>query len=155
MREPRRARLKVRGPGRAVTYSSRRTSKVQLDVIVAATNYPEEVARPVTRGDCQGGQRPCPFVSCKWHLYVDVHQVRGSLKVNFPDLEVWELQDSCALDVADRGGMILEDVGAMINLTRERVRQVETDALAKIEPDSLAEHTDGDSRDPGKKRRRS
>ena len=53
--------------------------------------------------------------------------------MNFPDLEVWEMNDSCALDVADRGGTTLEDVGAIMNLTRERIRQVEVRALAKLE----------------------
>lgn len=128
--------------GHAVTYSSKRTSKVQLAIIVAATDYPDDVGRPVTRGECQGGERPCPFVSCKWHLYVDVDQVRGALKVNFPELDVWELQNSCALDTADQGGAILKEVGAMMNLTRERVRQLETIALEKIDPDDLIGHTD-------------
>jgi hypothetical protein len=31
-------------------------------------------------------------------LYIDVHPVRGSIKVNFPDVEVWEMTDTCALD---------------------------------------------------------
>jgi hypothetical protein len=35
--------------------------------------------------------------------------------------------------VADRGGTTLEDVGAIMNLTRERIRQVEVKALAKLE----------------------
>jgi hypothetical protein len=26
--------------------------------------YPRGVVRPITRADCAGGQRPCPFVSC-------------------------------------------------------------------------------------------
>ena len=45
--------------------------------------------------------------------------------MNFPDLDVWELEDTCALDVADRGGITLEEVGEILNLTRERIRQVE------------------------------
>jgi hypothetical protein len=43
------------------------------------------------------------------------------------------MSESCALDVADRGGTTLEDVGAIMNLTRERIRQVEVKALAKLE----------------------
>jgi hypothetical protein len=78
-------------------------------------------------------ERPCPFVSCKYHLYIDVHPVRGSIKVNFPDREVWEMTESCALDVADRGGITLEEVGVIMNLTRERVRQLETLGLSKIQ----------------------
>jgi hypothetical protein len=64
---------------------------------------------------------------------VDVSPRTGAIKLNFPDLEVWEMGDSCALDVADRGGTTLEDVGAIMNLTRERIRQVEVKALAKLE----------------------
>jgi hypothetical protein len=128
--------------GHAVTYSSKRTSKAQLAIIVADTDYPGDVDRPVTRGDCKDGERPCPFVSCKWHLYIDVDQVRGALKVNFPELDVWELSNSCALDTAEQGGAILQDVGAMMNLTRERVRQLETAALKKIDHEALVGHID-------------
>jgi len=72
-------------------------------------------------------------VSCKHHLFIDVSPRTGAIKLNFPDLEVWDLGESCALDVADRGGTTLEDVGAIMNLTRERIRQVEVKALAKLE----------------------
>jgi len=57
----------------------------------------------------------------------------GAIKLNYPDLEVWELSESCSLDIADHGGTTLEDVGAIMNLTRERVRQVELKVLAKLE----------------------
>jgi hypothetical protein len=78
-------------------------------------------------------ERPCPFVACKYHLYIDVHPVRGSIKINFPDVEVWEMTDTCALDIADRGGITLEEVGQIMNLTRERVRQLETQGLARLQ----------------------
>jgi len=55
----------------------------------------------------------------------------GSIKINFPELEPWELQESCALDVADRGVHTLEEVGEILNLTRERVRQLEIDGMKK------------------------
>jgi hypothetical protein len=96
--------------------------------------YPDtEVERPETRADCANGERPCPFVSCKHHLYLDVSARTGAIKLNFPDLEVWEMTETCALDVADRGGTTLEEVGAIMNLTRERIRQVEVKGLAKLE----------------------
>jgi hypothetical protein len=85
-----------------------------------------EATRPRTRAECADGPRPCLFVSCKHHLYLDVNPRTGSVKLNFPDKELWELPETCALDVADRGGITLEEVGAIMNLTRERVRQVET-----------------------------
>ena len=72
-------------------------------------------------------------MSCKHHLYLDVSARTGAIKLNFPDLEVWEMNETCALDVADRGGTTLEEVGAIMNLTRERIRQVEVKGLAKLE----------------------
>lgn len=94
----------------------------------------EELAasRPRSRADCADGPRPCLFVSCKHHLYLDVNPQTGSVKLNFPDKEIWELEETCALDVADRGGITLEDVGVIMNLTRERIRQVESRGLYKL-----------------------
>jgi hypothetical protein len=88
--------------------------------------------RPVARAECACGQRPCPFVSCKYHLYLDVNPDTGSIKLNFPHKEVWEMNETCALDVADRSGITLEEVGEIMNLTRERIRQVEVRGLLKL-----------------------
>jgi hypothetical protein len=94
--------------------------------------YPDDVERPQTREECLNMPRPCPFVSCEHHLYLDVNPDSGAIKLNFPHLEVWEMAETCSLDVADRGGITLEDVGAILNLTRERIRQVEVRGLVKI-----------------------
>ncbi len=91
-----------------------------------------DATRPKVRGDCVEGQRPCPYVSCKYNLYVDVNPRTGSVKMNFPDKELWELAETCALDVADRQGITLEEVGVIMNLTRERVRQLEMRGLSKL-----------------------
>jgi hypothetical protein len=91
-----------------------------------------DAQRPRSRADCATGQRPCMFISCKHHLYLDVNPTTGSIKLNFPDKEIWEMAETCALDVADRGGITLEEVGAIMNLTRERIRQVETRGLLKL-----------------------
>lgn len=88
--------------------------------------------RPQKRSECAQGPRPCLFVACKHHLYLDVNPETGSIKINFPDLEPWELEETCALDVAERGGVTLEEVGDILNLTRERVRQVEVAGLDKL-----------------------
>jgi hypothetical protein len=125
-------RRKRRSRARARTISIRRLSKAELNR--GKMLYPEEEYwRPSARSECIDMERPCPFVSCKYHLYIDVHPVRGSIKINFPDVEVWEMTDTCALDIADRGGITLEEVGEIMNLTRERVRQLETQGLAKLQ----------------------
>jgi hypothetical protein len=85
--------------------------------------------RPKVRSECETGPRPCPYVSCRYHLYLEVSPTTGSLKLNFPDLEVWELADSCALDVAERGAQTTEALGELLNLTPERARQLELSAL--------------------------
>lgn len=99
--------------------------------------YPANVERPKTRGDCLEGERPCPFVSCKWHLYLDVNPVRNSITINFPTIEVDELAETCALDVADRGGAHLEQIADLINVTRERIRQIELKAILVIHDSPL------------------
>lgn len=98
------------------------------------TFYPKDVAKPLTRGECSLVTRPCPFVSCRFHLAIDVNENTGTIKLNFPDLEIWELSETCALDVAERGGLKLEAVGEVMNITRERVRQIEAKAKSEVEP---------------------
>ena len=129
-REQRRSRRKREI--RARTISVKRMTKRELEL--GRMMYPDsEVERPKTRAECSSGERPCPFVSCKHHLYLDVSAKTGAIKLNFPDLEVWEMTETCALDVADKGGTTVEEVGAIMNLTRERIRQVEVKGLAKLE----------------------
>lgn len=92
----------------------------------------DDVPRPQTRGECLADTRPCPWVSCRHHLYLDVNPETGSIKLNFPDLEPWELQHTCALDVAELEPVTLDEVGEVMNITRERVRQVEMEGLARL-----------------------
>lgn len=77
---------------------------------------PSELARlaapPRTRGDCESGLRPCPYKTCRYHL---------------PATQ----EASCALDLAEEGGLILEDIGRSLGVTRERARQIEVAALTK------------------------
>jgi hypothetical protein len=129
-REQRRSRRKR--AIRAKTISVKRMTKRELEL--GRMLYPEidDIERPRTRAECSDAPRPCPYVSCKHHLFLDVSARTGAIKLNFPDLEVWEMSETCALDVADRGGTTLEEVGAIMNLTRERIRQVEVKGLAKL-----------------------
>lgn len=130
-REQRRSRRKR--AVRARTISVKRMTKREIEL--GRVLYPdvEGSERPRDREACIGAERPCPFVSCKHHLFLDVSSRTGAIKLNFPDLEVWEMRETCALDVADRGGTTLEEVGAIMNLTRERIRQVEVKGLAKLQ----------------------
>lgn len=123
---------------RARTISIKRLSKRDLER--GRRMYPPDPAappRPRTWGECQARglgtpDAPCPYVSCARHLYLDVHDRRGSIKLNFPDREPVAIVETCLLRVADRGGVTLEEVGVILNLTRERVRQLETRALERV-----------------------
>ncbi|MDX9722683.1 MAG: sigma factor-like helix-turn-helix DNA-binding protein [Myxococcota bacterium] len=84
--------------------------------------------RPRTRSECPP-YRPCPYVTCRYHLYLDVTR-RGRMRYNFPDIEVTNLDMSCALDLAERGPRTLEEIGSIMGgISRERVRQIEQAAL--------------------------
>jgi hypothetical protein len=128
---------------RANTLSLRQL-KVQSKYI---DRLPTTYWRPSTRGDCANVPRPCPYVSCRYHLFLEA-TAAGGIKFNFPDLEPDELGESCCLDVADRGGESLERVGAILNITRERVRQIEVSAFARAtENPALIDHAERDERE--------
>jgi hypothetical protein len=116
---------------RSRTIAMKRLTREELR-LGALLNPPVDIPRPGTRSQCENDIRPCPWVACKHHLYLDVNPETGSIKINFPDLEPWEMRETCALDVADRAGITLEEVGEIMNLTRERIRQVEVRGLLKL-----------------------
>src|SRR6187200_3181912 len=119
------------------TIAMKRLTREELRV--GAMMYPPvDNPRPTTREECRGEVRPCPWVACKHHLYLDINPETGSIKINFPDLEPWELKHTCALDVAEAGAMTLEEIGLITNLTRERVRQVEVRGLLTLQTRSNA-----------------
>ncbi len=124
----------------------------------------EVVHRPRTRGECVDGPRPCPWVSCRHHLYLEYMPPPrqpgqpapvgpGALKVNFPDRDPGELGESCSLDVAERGGITLEEVGKLMSVTRERVRQIEVRVMKRLVQDEdvedLRDEMLGRARDEG------
>lgn len=93
---------------------------------------------PLTRGECPDDDVPCPYVSCRHHLFLDVDPLTGSIKLNFPALlilnepQVEDMVETCALRVAARGGTTLDVISHTLNITRERIRQVEEIALRRL-----------------------
>ena len=90
------------------------------------------ISRPKNRGECPT-VRPCPFVGCRYHLWADPAR-GGGIKINFEGVDPTELMHSCALDMAEAhpDGLTLDEVGGLMNLTRERVRQIESKVLSKL-----------------------
>lgn len=87
--------------------------------------------KPSTRNDCAQGPRPCPWVSCRYNLYLDVRE-DGKLKLNFPDKEPDEVSASCALDLAEDGPRTLDSIAALMGMSKERARQLEAAAFEKL-----------------------
>ena len=101
---------------------------------------PEAYDRPKVRADCLAGgvneARPCPWVSCRHHLAIDLQKGPRSSGVSLIEHgDPAEMAETCALDVADQGEHHLVDIGRMIGVSRERVRQIEEDAKSSMTSD--------------------
>jgi len=93
--------------------------------------------KPLTVLQCEPG--PCSRVGCEKNLYLDVDPVTGFIKLNFPDLDIDELEETCADRVARRAEELhrqprTEAVARLLNLTDERLRQIEVGAIKKLGP---------------------
>jgi len=101
------------------------------------------VRRPRTRADCDRCPRPCPFVGCRYNLFLTVTRI-GSIEFVFPcdTPEQRPPEQSCALDCAEQGPLTLDQVGTLLNVSRERARQIEEAALEHFEKKALANGLD-------------
>lgn len=144
--EPAPMPVKVRKvQAKRVTKAIGRVSRT--DEAIARLLYPLPVVqRPRTRGECVDGPRPCPWVGCRHHTYLEVNGY-GTITIREGNREPWEVDPatSCSLDVADRGPLTLEQIGEVLHVTRERVRQLEDSASASLrqrEAEQLADMRD-------------
>jgi hypothetical protein len=108
---------------KVIRSTSRMTLRQDLEPIVES--------RPRTRADCASVPRPCPWVGCRYNLFLDVTDA-GGIKLNFPDLGPDEMRLSCALDVAEDRPMTLDELGRVLNVTRQRAEQIEKLVLERI-----------------------
>jgi hypothetical protein len=98
---------------------------------------------PMTRAECVDGIRPCPYVSCAHHLLWVADDPAKELDEFYDRVVVGDngegllralaaLPETCALDVADRGEQTYEEVAEHFGITRERVRQIVSDAVLRV-----------------------
>jgi hypothetical protein len=128
MSRPKTLKIRHRNSGRAFD-----TPDDQINALL----YPErDFWRPRVREDCAEIPRPCPYVGCRHHMYLDVDNRAGTIRFNYPDKEPWELNpdESCSLDIVDksRADLTLLEIGEIMCLTRERVRQIESVAQSRM-----------------------
>lgn len=100
---------------------------------VQSAPYPDDVERPKRRADCRDGPRPCPFVACKYHLFLDITEW-GSIQFNVDEdpAVIEEMPHTCALDVADRGEHTCAFVSEILSVTPANVQHIEDVALIKL-----------------------
>lgn len=99
----------------------------------------EPYERPHVRSDCLAGGmnevRPCPFALCRHHLGVDIGD-DGDLRVVYPDgdggLDIDAMPETCALDIAENGEMNLEELGAVLRYSPERIFQFQAEAVYSL-----------------------
>ncbi len=87
--------------------------------------------RPRVRAECPPDDEPCPFVSCRHHLALDLTPT-GKVRLRFPDREVWELEETCALRAANSEQMSAPEVAAKLNISRAQVHLDEVRAMKKL-----------------------
>lgn len=78
-------------------------------------------------------QTKCVQFGCRYHL---AHADRGGRRLAV-------IRD-CALTVANEGPHTLEDIAQILGLTRERVRQIEGAAIAKLQSNRLLKKLHGE-----------
>ena len=98
--------------------------------------------RPRKRSECFEIMRPCPFVTCDFNLFPEWAGLRGRskrsgckkriIRTKITDPFKVPQNRSCVLDIALLGGLTLEEVGYILDITRERVRQIQFAALKKM-----------------------
>lgn len=127
--------------------------KVMLSLateLKADAEYAEK-HRPKKRSDCfkdrmNGGKtlRQCKWFLCKYHLLFDISDKYGALKVNFPKVfdkggvNLSAMKETCALDVAEKGGLTLDEVGVYMNHVRQGINLIELAGKAKLVDDPRA-----------------
>jgi hypothetical protein len=83
-------------------------------------------------------------------LFLDLEDEGATIKLNFPGLfdddgtpRLDEMTATCSLDVADQDGLTLDAVGGLMNVTNERIRQMEAHALQTVRKRLAAMGVDG------------
>jgi len=77
-----------------------------------------------TDGPCMARVEPCTRTMCRYHIHSDARKLQITKSV--------EIETTCSLKLANRGGMTLEEIGSIMGLTRERVRQIETKGTTRL-----------------------
>lgn len=112
-----------------ISFKTLKKEAGSVDEDAAPTDY----RRPASRGECMPLERPCPFVACRHHLFLEVKPC-GSISFPFgKDLSALEtMPQTCALDAAEQGAWPIDDVAEALRLSRNGVRQLLDKGMANV-----------------------
>lgn len=105
---------------------------------------------PASRSECRNGERPCPYVRCKWHLWLVLGSDRPGRRYEgrTPPTALrpaW-LEDPmppcCTLDIAERAESLddpgsIRELAAAIGLKPSRIHDIIATALEKLRAQGL------------------
>ena len=115
------------------TESAKRLSIRALIKALGSDGLEIEERRPLCRGECEHVPRPCPWIGCRHHMGITEYRPEnGMIRIATDDPTTMDPAESCSLDLAERGGMTLQQVGDALGVTRERARQIQFAAERKI-----------------------
>jgi len=86
---------------------------------------------PRTRSECLTAPRPCPWVGCRYHLALELGP-NGQPLLDSTERRPWEMAETCALDVADRGQHTQTEVAQFFGVSRAAIHETEHRALEKL-----------------------
>jgi hypothetical protein len=123
------------------------TQCLKLPVVQPFTPRP---GVPTSRAECRNGERPCPYVRCKWHLWLVLGSDRPGRRYDgrTPPTALrpaW-LEDPmppcCTLDIAERAESLddpgsIRELAAAIGLKPSRIHDIIATALEKLRATGL------------------
>jgi hypothetical protein len=121
-----------------------------LPVVRESRSFTPLPGVPASRAECRDGERPCPYVRCKWHLWLVLGSDRPGRRYDgrTPPTALrpaW-LEDPmppcCTLDIAERAESLddpgsIRELAAAIGLKPSRIHDIIATALAKLRASGL------------------
>lgn len=102
--------------------------------------------RPKTRADCINGPRPCPWVGCRYHLFLEIRQGgqgNGKLYFRWPGKELNECEHTCALDLAEEP-LTSYEIAQILGVSHQAILYAERQALQRLAQTYLCEFMEDD-----------
>jgi len=90
--------------------------------------------RPTCRSECANVPRPCPYVGCKYNLFLDVNESNGNIRLRWGHEDATKAPEewSCVLDVVHDHPEGIAPPDMKLNQTTANTHIIINGALAKL-----------------------